>query len=359
MLTYKLIFIFNLLLSILHFDKKTVIKQFFPFVAFYLIFLVGFRYDSVDYDSYLWLYSITTFNDISFPFYDIETGTTGSEFIFATLSSFFNAIGFPFYVFSLFIAFVSLSLKFYVFNKVSPYLYLSLLIYISVFVGKDLGQVRNGLAAAIVCYSIFSIYDKKFYHFLFYILLASLIQVFAVIALPLYFLYHFNIRTKNIFLYLLIFSSVVISLLGGAYLVIEPLIQLIGGDVYAKVYGYATSESRNNLNPFGLGNLFFLAIGLYSIFKSNDIKASSPYAHVLILFLVFGTALYTAFADFSILAFRSFELFSAMAITILLPIYVKLFKGYKKLFVILIIYFFCFYTFTINLDQIYEYKMSF
>jgi hypothetical protein len=95
---YWVVFSSIIILSLNQYFKnhKKISVLIFYCVGFFLIFFVGFRYESVDYYGYFNIWKKVNFELFGFPFFKAPGGTTGNEFVFATAISFFKSIGFSF-----------------------------------------------------------------------------------------------------------------------------------------------------------------------------------------------------------------------------------------------------------------------
>src|SRR5690554_3682370 len=122
-MVYLLIFFTLTVASLFNFfrDVKLISLVIYTYAYFFLLFIVGFRYASVDYFGYEELFKEASFAYFSFPFFTTHIGTTGMEIVWASLSSLFNFIGLTFPVWVFFVAFLSITIKFYFFKKFTPY----------------------------------------------------------------------------------------------------------------------------------------------------------------------------------------------------------------------------------------------
>ena len=90
------------------------------FVISYIVilFVVGFRKDSNDYQSYATIYH-SVLSGGEFDFYRYSVGDGGIENGFALLIKLFGNLSLGFEAFIFFIAFLSITIKFYCFRKMS------------------------------------------------------------------------------------------------------------------------------------------------------------------------------------------------------------------------------------------------
>ena len=93
-----------LLICLLPFDKQTNLKPNFKnliiltFFSF-LLFFIGFRYESVDYGGYKIIFDSISFESINFPQFKNIADNISIEFIFGFLISIFKELNFSFYSF--------------------------------------------------------------------------------------------------------------------------------------------------------------------------------------------------------------------------------------------------------------------
>ncbi len=344
MIAYYLIVFPFVLTSFICFDRKFdhIFRGTTALWAMFFIILTGFRYDSIDYFGYQEIYARTNFTDFSFPFFNAYGGTTGNEFIYALVTSIFKSIGLNFEFFVFFIAALSVTIKFYIFKKYSQLFLLSLLIYISFFWTKDLGQMRNGLAAAFILLSIVFIYRQKPVKFYLTILLAAGVQVFAILALPLYAIH--NSRYKQSIIIGGLVLSLVLTQTGGLASFAVSLLEPFSSPLTSKVLGYYTRQHEISIvNPFGMGNIlrFTIILGIF-IFLKDQLKRN-PFTDASLTVFSYGVILYTLLFSVSTFAHRSTEAFSLLTLAILLPFVVHSMPKHLKIPTLLLSVTYCLY----------------
>lgn len=137
-------------------------------------------------------------------------------------------------------------------------------------------------ATSIIFFSaLLIIYKKPFIYFL-SILLASSFHVFALTALPLYWIARSKYLKKIIIIGIV--ASVIIYLSGGILTVIinntvaDPFSYL-----HYKLTGYIEGDKNISVNAFGLGNIFYLGIISYGIYTNENMLYK-----ILLLYMAFG-----------------------------------------------------------------------
>lgn len=298
--------------------------------AFILILFVGLRYNSIDYISYNGIYNSTSFSMISFPFY--QNLGSGREFLYASITSGFKYFNLPFSIFIFIFAFISLSIKFRFFYKYSPYFFLTLLLYFSFSIHKDMGQIRNAMVAAILLFSVIPIVQRKFWHFLFITLMAFGVQSFALIILPLYWLYP-HIKKRKTIIGLLILS-IIAFYLGGLVHLIKPIFIFLPS---SKVISYLNNPHYLNVITVNINMIFLILLGtLLTILKKTYIQEKSFYEG-LYFYYMYGLILYLIASDLSIISARAVDIFCYIPLSILVPYIIHQIDNKK---IKIIIYFF-------------------
>ena len=279
-----------------------------------LIFFVGFRLDSTDYMSYKGMYqNIYILNNI--------------DFLFAILIKIFKYFNFSFIHFIFFISFISISIKFYYFKKYSPYIYLTLLLYFVFMIHKDLGQIRNALIAAIMLSAIIPLVSRNIILYFAIIFIACGFHVFALVALPLYFLYPI-LRNKNYTLLITTFSVTIFSI-GGLFSYIVPFLQDYDFYVTKKLvmYFYHTKYNQEVVINF---NVLFLIISQYILIflKDSFIKKDSFYEGLYFSF-IYSIVIFLCFSDLGIISARVLDFMAYLPLSILIPYIISQIKDNK------------------------------
>lgn len=323
---FFLFFVFFYASVFFDFSKNKVFTNcmYIMLVAFLIVF-IGFRFESVDYYGYMEIWDKVNFYYVGFPFYNSGGGTTGNEFIFATLISLFKEAGLGFVFFLFFIAFLSVGIKAYYFKKLSPFIFLSLVIYLSTSFFKDMGQIRNALAASIFLFGIKPMVDRNILKFSLVTLLAFCVQSFAFIGFFVYWFY--PIVNKRYVPYIFLIVSIFISLIGGVaskFMFVASYFPTAMSDRAGSYF--STSEP---LYYHVMNISFFILAFLFLIYR-KAICSVNVYLNGLIAYFVFAMALYFVFFDFPIVSGRVLELLCFNSLSILLPVMISVLRGYKR-----------------------------
>lgn len=188
--TYLFIFLLLLFFAFLEISNISVrkLKILRIVIAFVFVFVAGLRYETgVDwlayqsyFDEIIPLDEAFNFNSFGNIFLTLDVGYS---LLNSIIKMFGGNIQIVFFIVSLISTLLLIkNLKYY-----SNHVLTSLLIYYPFFFFVfDMSGLRQGLAIQIVLFSIKYITERKFYKFLFYILLATSIHWTAIILLPLY-----------------------------------------------------------------------------------------------------------------------------------------------------------------------------
>lgn len=339
---YHVLFFTVLLFSFLSLDNRVYRNQvaFYFIFCFFLVLFVGLRYASVDYFSYQDIYNnVNVGNDFNFFSFSVD-GRSSVESGFAGLILLTKYSGLSFYHFIFLISFVSLNLKFYAFKELSPFLFLTLLIYVSdEYLFKDMGQIRNAMASGLVLLSIIYIYQSSKIKFICTIVIAASIHVFAYIALPLYFVRYFN--NRNILIGILVLS-IFIAFFGGLGSILVNVAEAFDIPPDSRLVKYIYTDYGMSRNLFS-GTVFFqLFWCLFCFIYYDGLLSVRKYNFILIPILILSTSLMLCFIDYGILFSRIREMLYVPVQCVLLPSFVLLFNGNKKLIPWAIISGYCF-----------------
>lgn len=348
---YLLIFsflIFFIFLEI-NIDLKIKLKSeyylLFIFINIILVFVAGFRSVGFDYENYLDIYNTVRLSN------SIENGI---EIGFAYLITAFNSIGFPFFIFTFFIALISISLKSSFFNKYSEYPFLSLLIYFSItYLISDMGQMRNGLAFALALWAFSDLFENKNKLFFLKIFLAFLIHSSAIILFPVYFL----LKIKRLKPFIMAF--IIILLFYFVFFDIKSILLFLSeklsfSQLESRVALYVLADDGSA--PLGLNLSLFLRLLIITvmiIYYDSGINRFKYYDKFIRLYF-YGICLYMIFNSVNEFAFRFSNYFKILE-CVILPMFVSMGKTrWDKNFIAFLIILYCSYSiFKILFDPIF------
>lgn len=349
-----------LLICLLPFDRQTnlhphlkniLILTFFSI----LVFFIGFRYESVDYYGYKNIFSSISFENTSFPQFKNKIDNISIEFIFGFLISIFKELSFSFYSFLFVFSLISLSIKFFFIKKYSPYFFLSSLLFFAFLVGKEMGQIRNAMIAGIILFAIIPLIKRNSFAYISIILIAAGIQIFALVALPIYWLYPY-LKNKKIAFLILLFSFLIFQI-GGLFHYLAPISSFLGPHIHDKISIYANNRGpiSLNLNTFSLISFAFIFISI----KESYIKKKSFYEG-LFSYYIYSISIFLICSDLSIISSRVVDYLGSMALIILIPFIIHKIESDKiKIITYFLIVCFCITRFISMVENMENYKNIF
>lgn len=326
---YYIIYFSFLMLSANDLKAVRYLREFCIFgVYIFLAAFVGFRYKSVDYDSYVEIFNRSNINNFSFPLFDAEGGTTGNEFIYATLNSVLNLLGADVAALFLLIALISIGIKFYFFAKISPYFFVSVLLFMSFSFFKELGQIRSALASSILLFAVAPLLERNLLKFLMVVLVAFGVHAYALVAVPIYFLYRFF--SRGYVVYTLLITSLFVSVIGGFSRYIVFFLSTMQNEMAVKAVVYFEGH-EDGIHYHALNiSCFLFAFILY--FCRSHLSRINKLSDPLIFFHIYATIVYFFTMDFPMVASRTIEMLSFTSLAILLPFLLKIVdKGARPL----------------------------
>jgi hypothetical protein len=289
--TYITLFLSTLVASFGNILKGFPSRTVFYVSCFFVFIVVGFRYASTDYFSYLSIYeSIEGYARLGFFIYDVNERTPiESGFaLLVLLEKFF--VG-SFYFFISIFAFISLLIQFSAFYRLSPYFILSLLIYLSdEYFWKDLGQMRNAMASGVVLWAFYYAYCRRIVPFIFLVFIAVLFHVAAVVALPFYFVNWFKERIFLVFF--LLVTLLIVGLYGGLGLLLVEISQFLGVESSSRLVKYASTKYVEGSAAFGGTFLLQLLVCLSLLIFYRKLVDKWPLNDFLIPVYIYGSCLF-------------------------------------------------------------------
>lgn len=325
---------------------------FYICILFILVMFAGLRGDvDPDYSSYL---------DI---FKNAGMGVNlNVEPAFYYFNKILNYFGMSFQWVIFLIALFSITLKLNFFFKNSPNFAFSILIYYcSMFFLYDFIAIRQALSMAIFMISIPFLLDRRFFHYIILIAIASMIHLSALILIPLYFFIHYSYH--KILFYLILSLATFVAVFKVDIQLVTLLLSYLSLpdfasnklDVYAQEDVFAALSVRQLL----LGFVFVILL------SKNDNKIIQLILNIYILGILIGTL----FNEVPQMSFR-LKAYFLWTESILVVFYIhKILKNYYLLrilsyFVLAGLYFYSLYSYLDVLSQrhngyIYPYKFFF
>ncbi|PIF44169.1 transmembrane protein EpsG [Chryseobacterium sp. 52] len=316
--------VYMLFFSVQEVFGKKVDKKWFWFLGIYLIVLLGFR-DNVgpDYGSYkgLYIYSDTkSYGSIFMKMLHMEGADhLDVEWLYTLINkvllNFFNA---PFYVLTLVIAICAIffKLEYTEDNTFYPFTF-TLFMFVPYFFVGESGQIRQNLATFIVYFAIRYIKQRKLWHYLFFIFLASGIHTVSYLFLPMYWLARVPLN-KTVML-LLIIISIFLSPFE-IYRVFGDFLSGMASDnvLVEGLNGYM-DESIERLNGgFGIPEAMMMILTFFLFVFDTKMKELYPYYEYHRNYAVVGICFYFIFRNNPVFSSRLVGAFVGFAY-ILIP----------------------------------------
>ncbi len=181
------------------------------------------------------------------------------------------------------------------------------------FMGRNLVQIRSGLAYLVIIYGIKYIEEKKLWHYLLLVWIASLFHTSAWIALPLYFISNWVHINKTIVL-----SGLGIAFIIGAFFQ-EPISSFVidnASDLNVSTYtqGGYISEAKGLANPM----IYFQCLLLLCYtFLEHKIAPRTKYYRVIRDGYFYSTLILITFCSFTALSGRTSTMFATLEFSII------------------------------------------
>ncbi|MGE9840865.1 EpsG family protein [Selenomonas bovis] len=258
------------------------------------------------------------------------------EYGYLIANSFVKFIINEYRIFLLIISTVTISIYAIIFKKNSPYPLLALFCYVSIlYVFREIVQIRNGMACALVLYSFQYIWQKNCKKFYFYNFLAGCFHITAFAALPLYVLSKINWDKKKL---IILFS---ISMLLFQLEWIDNLMSLLLGNTsvfYRVTKYYGDVNAFREVNDIKVLVYGILGVGLLFFGNIKDYK----YRTLIFIFFA-GIFFQSSFHEFREVADRgSAVLYTSLFLLIPMCIKYSKYRNYLLfvLYVTLPLYFY-------------------
>lgn len=213
-------------------------------------------------------------------------------------------LGYDFFRFTI-ILFVIFT-KLYVLSRISNNFIISSTAYLALFIFMDLFILRQSIASAIIALSVLYLYKQASSKALFFLLLAPMFHVIALIAAPIIFIYKYKFKT--IFYISVIIFAMFVGYFGIGSIVSQLIIGVSGDESFVadKLARYLASERAEATGIFRVSTLLILTLMVFVILfmprKLLDDK----------FFLILNLSLYAflvlvLFNDFGILGDRGYR----------------------------------------------------
>lgn len=321
LIAYIIFLLFCIFVSNSKAEQKIIILA---IACMVLAFGIGYRDMAwADTDAY-WISFIKTPNLADYSISDKPVGYNEKGFYF--LGVLVKTFTDDYRIFFLFIGALSMFFLYKDLQKYSIFPLIGLCAYIArFFMGRNLVQIRAGLAYLIIIWGIKYIHEKKMWHYIALVWIASLFHQSAWIALPLYFICNWIHINKKIILWGLGIAFII----GGFFQ--EPISTFVidnASDLNVTTYvqgGYIT-EAKGLANPMIYFQCFLL---LVYTFLEKKMAPITQYYYVIRDGYFYSTLILITFCSFTALSGRTSTLFATLEFAII-PSLVYLFDKKER-----------------------------
>lgn len=295
--------VYMLFFSVQEVFGKKVDKKWLWFLGIYLIILVGFR-DNVgpDYGSYkgLYIYSDTkSYYSIFMKMLHMQgPDQLEVEWLYTLINKILlNVFNAPFYVLTLVIAICAIFFKieYTEDNTFYPFTF-TLFMFVPYFFVGESGQIRQNLGTFIVYFAIRYIKQRKLWHYLFFIFLASGIHTVSYLFLPMYWLARVPLN-KTIMLILIIISVFLSPF--EIYRVFGSFLDGMASDniLVNGLNGYMYESTERLNGGFGIPEVMMMILTFFLFAFDTKMKEKFPYYEYHRNYAVVGICFYFIFRN--------------------------------------------------------------
>ncbi|MDQ0067151.1 EpsG family protein [Chryseobacterium lathyri] len=314
---------------------KKVEKKWLWFLGIYLILLVGFR-DNVgpDYGSYkaLYVYSDTkSYYSIFMKMLHMEgPEQLEVEWLYTLVNKILlNVFNAPFYVLTLVVAICAtfFKIEYTEDNTFYPFTFTLFMFFPFFFIGES-GQIRQNLGTFIVYFAVRYIKERKFWHYLFFIFLASGIHTVCYLFLPMYWLARVPLN-KTVMLILIIISVFLSPF--EIYRVFGSFLDSMTSDniLVKGLNGYMDESSERLNGGFGVPELMMMILTFFLFAFDTKMKELYPYYEYHRNYAVIGICSYFIFRNNPVFSSRLVGAFIGFSY-VLIPNTMYVTSGGKK-----------------------------
>lgn len=316
---------------------KKVEKKWFWLLGIYLILLVGFRNNvGPDYGSYkgLYIYSDTkSYYSIFMKMLHMEgPDQLDVEWLYTLINKILlNVFDAPFYALTVVIAIFAIFFKieYTEDNTFYPFTF-TLFMFIPYFFVGESGQIRQNLATFIVYFAIRYIKQRKLWHYLFFIFIASGIHTVSYLFLPMY--WFARVPLNKTIMIIMIIISIFLSPFE-VYRVFGDFMSSMASDniLVDGLNGYM-DESIQRLNGgFGIPEAMMMILTFFLFFFDTKMKELYPYYEYHRNYAVVGICFYFIFRNNPVFSSRLVGAFVGFSYVIIPNAMYVVSSGMKKM----------------------------
>lgn len=300
---YIIAIVYMLFFSVQEVFGKRVDKKWFWFLGIYLIILVGLR-DNVgpDYGSYrgIYIYSDTKeyMNIIRKALHIEGSENVEIEWLYALINKILlNVFNAPFYILTLVIAILAITFKieYTEDNTFYPFTFTLFMFIPNFFIGES-GQIRQNLGTFIIYFAIRYIKERKLWHYLFWVFIASGIHNVCYIFLPMYWLV--RVPLNRTWMLILIIGSIIASPFE-IYRVFGDFLSNVASDsMLVEGFNGYVEETAERLNGgFGIPEAMMAILTFFLFVFDKKMVEKYPYYEYHRVYAVMGICMYFIFRN--------------------------------------------------------------
>lgn len=307
---YIIAIIYMLFFSVQEVFGNKVEKKWFWFLGIYLMIVAGLR-DEVgpDYGSYRGIYRYADtkeYINIFLKALHIEgSENVDIEWLFALINKIMiNVFNAPFYMLTFVIAIFAIffKVKYTDDNTFYPFTFTLFMFIPNFFIGES-GQIRQNLATFIIYFAIRYIKERKLWHYLFFVFIASGIHNVCYLFLPMYWLA--RIPLNKFSMIILIIGSIIASPFEVYRIFGDFLTNMTTESMLVEGFNGYMDESVERLNGgFGIPEVLMMIITFFLFVFDSEMEEKYPYYEYHKVYAVVGICLYFIFRNNPIFSSR-------------------------------------------------------
>lgn len=298
MLIYYIFFIVIAIFSFLeiNIERKVEHRLVYYLITALLILMAGLRYNTgYDFDNYRDIFNLAS--QVGYSELLLEPGS----FLLIIVSHALH-LNFQAYLFIYAIGAITIKARF--FAEYAPYIFTALLVYFPIgFLTSEMGQIRHGLAIAIVLIAFSCLFRNKNKWFLFYSVVAVFFHISAFVVIPVYFFAGRSFKSRTLILAASFLSVLVFFDTRPLFVAFLDLLPL--GTVFSKASFYLYSEEFGVPLGFNTSFVFRMAIFFILVAYREAGNIRFKFYDKLIWLYLYGIVLYIVFNSIAEFAIRS------------------------------------------------------
>ncbi|WP_051881741.1 EpsG family protein [Chryseobacterium soli] len=307
---YILAIIYMLFFSFQEVFGNKVEKKWFWFLGVYLVIIAGLRNDvGPDYGSYKGIYIYSDMNSYLSIFMKAlhmqGPETFDVEWLYVLINKvLLNVFNAPYYMLTLVVAIFAIffKIKYTEDNTFYPFTFTLLMFIPNFFIGES-GQIRQNLGTFMIYFAIRYIKERKLWHYLFFVFLASGIHSVCYLFLPMYWLARVPLN-KTVML-ILILGSVFLS----PFEVYRAFGDFLGSmtaesSLVEGFNGYVDVGSQRLNGGIGIPEVLMVILTFFLFAFDTQMKEKYPYYEYHRNYTVIGICFYFIFRNNPIFSSR-------------------------------------------------------